>query len=63
MAGYIFKVMLEHTRPPMWRRVLVPEKITFYELHRVIHTVFGWEDEHLHSFIIPSQCIQSSSGK
>lgn len=58
MAGYIFKIMLEHTHPPVWRRVLVPEKITFYELHKVIQTVFGWEDDHLHSFSIPSQHIQ-----
>ncbi|WP_407691003.1 plasmid pRiA4b ORF-3 family protein [Ruminococcus turbiniformis] len=58
MPGYVFKIMLEDSHPPVWRRVLVPEKITFYDLHRVIQTVFGWDDEHLHSFSIPSQRIQ-----
>ena len=58
MPGYVFKIMLEDSHPPVWRRVLVPEKITFYDLHRVIQTVFGWDDEHLHSFSIPSQHIQ-----
>ena len=36
MAGYILKIMLEGTHPPVWRRVLVPEKITFADLHQVI---------------------------
>ena len=50
MAGYILKIMLEGTHPPVWRRVLVPEKITFADLHQVIQAVFGWKDAHLHEF-------------
>ena len=34
MAGYILKIMLEGTHPPVWRRILVPEKITFADLHQ-----------------------------
>lgn len=29
MAGYIFKIMLKHIHPPVWRRVLMPEKTHF----------------------------------
>lgn len=61
MAGYVFKIMLEHTHSPVWRRVLVPERSTFHDLHRVIQAVFGWENDHLHAFSIPSRRIQIGS--
>ena len=50
MAGYIVKITLENTHPPVWRRVIVPEDITFASLHEVIQRAFGWEDDHLHDF-------------
>ena len=57
MAGYVIKITLEDTHPPVWRRVVIPEKITFLDLHEVIQVLFGWEDEHLHDFSIPSKYI------
>ena len=57
MAGYILKIVLEDTHPPVWRRVAIPERITFYELHLVIQCLFGWEDGHLHNFSIPQEDI------
>ncbi len=33
MAGYILKIVLEDTHPPVWRRVVIPERISFYELN------------------------------
>ncbi len=66
MAGYILKIVLENTHPPVWRRVVIPERISFYELHLVIQCLFGWEDCHLHIFSIPSENIfieeEDSSG-
>lgn len=66
MAGYILKIVLEDTHPPVWRRVIIPERISFYELHLVIQCLFGWEDCHLHGFSIPSERIfideEESSG-
>ncbi|MBR1598815.1 MAG: SEC-C domain-containing protein [Lachnospiraceae bacterium] len=50
MAGYRVKITLKDTKPPVWRRVILPEKITFGELHQVIQILFGWEDYHLHVF-------------
>ena len=29
MAGYICKIVIEDTHPPVWRRVVIPDKITF----------------------------------
>ena len=62
MAGYILKIVIEDTHPPVWRRILIPEKITFEELHRVIQIIFGWTDEHLHDFQIPSENICIDDG-
>lgn len=63
MAGYILKIVLEDTHPPVWRRILIPEKITYEELHRAIQIVFGWTDEHLHDFRIPSEDICIDDGE
>lgn len=50
MSGHIVKIMLETTHPPVWRRVVLPEHISFYSLHKIIQIAFGWEDYHLHEF-------------
>lgn len=34
----------------IWRRLLIPEDFTLFELHRAIQIAFGWEDYHLHAF-------------
>jgi len=46
-----FKIQLKGiTKPPVWRRVLVPSNFTFERFHDVIQTVFQWEDCHLYLF-------------
>ena len=50
MSGIVLKITIEDTHPPVWRRLVVPENISFYDLHRVIQLVFGWEDMHMHIF-------------
>lgn len=50
MAGYQIKVNMEYVKPPMWRRLVIPDKITFADLHQVLQTAFGWDDGHLHDF-------------
>ena len=47
---YQLKITLKGSRPPIWRRVLVPSGITFHRLHRIIQTVFDWQDCHLYEF-------------
>lgn len=54
MAGYILKISLEDAHPPVWRRVLVPEKITFADLDGVIQVLFDWDGGHAHAFSLPS---------
>lgn len=47
---YKFKITLLGTKPPVWRRILVPENYTFYDLHVAVQGAMGWTDSHLHCF-------------
>ncbi len=44
------KIMLNDSKPPVWRRVLVPAGMPLPQLHQVIQALFGWLDYHLHQF-------------
>ena len=50
-AIYQFKVNLKESHPSIWRRIQVPD-CTLGELHEVLQVVMGWEDCHLHQFIV-----------
>ncbi len=50
---YQFKVTLRGIRPPIWRRIQVPETYTFWDLHVAIQDAMGWMDYHAHEFIVP----------
>src|SRR5215813_4027190 len=52
---YQIKVTLRGTRPPIWRRLLVPSGMTLEQLHSVLQAAMGWDDSHLHEFRIGSQ--------
>lgn len=46
-----FKIQLQNiTKPPVWRRVVVPADTTFAMFHIVIQAAMGWFDMHLYSF-------------
>ena len=49
---YQIKVTLLGTRPPIWRRLLVPVGLTLEQLHDVLQSAMGWEDCHMHDFRI-----------
>lgn len=46
------KITLNHIKPSIWRRVLVDSDIKLPDLHKIIQTVMGWTNSHLHQFII-----------
>lgn len=50
MSGYQIKVTIENTKPPVWRRLEIPNQITFRDLHDMLQEVFGWQEMHLHGF-------------
>jgi hypothetical protein len=49
---YQFKISLKGIRPPIWRRIQVPDYCTFWDLHVAIQDAMGWLDLHLHAFEI-----------
>lgn len=51
--GYQLKITIKGSHPPIWRRVIVPELITFYDLDTIIEELFGWTHSHLFEFYIP----------
>lgn len=49
---YQLKIALARSKPPIWRRILVPADGTLEKLHMAIQAAMGWEDDHLHAFEI-----------
>ena len=49
---YQFKIVLEDINPTIWRRIQVPDRYSFWDLHCAITDAFGWLDCHLHQFKI-----------
>jgi hypothetical protein len=49
---YQIKVTLLGTRPPIWRRLLVPADLTLEQLHDVLQAAVGWQHCHMHDFRI-----------
>ncbi|WP_162144907.1 plasmid pRiA4b ORF-3 family protein [Arthrobacter castelli] len=44
------KIGLHGSKPPIWRRIVVPSSIRLNELHAVIQLSFGWMGSHMHAF-------------
>jgi len=49
---YQLKVTLLEVEPPVWRHFQVLGENTLYDLHCVLQVVMGWQECHLHEFII-----------
>ncbi len=49
---YQLKVVLLGISPMIWRRLLVSSDSTLADLHYTLQIAMGWEDIHLHHFII-----------
>ncbi len=63
MGAYQLKITIKGSKPPIWRRVLVPEGITFEKLHRIIQTAFCWTDDHLYEFEFRSEGVRVALNK
>lgn len=48
---YQLRVTLLGTKPPIWRRLLVPGDLRLDQLHEVIQIAMPWTNSHLHQFI------------
>ncbi len=48
---YQLKIVLNGSKPPIWRRFLVDSTISLAQLHKIIQVVMGWDNCHLHQFV------------
>lgn len=55
-----FKITLNYAQPKIWRRILVPEYYTFWDLHCAIQAAMGWTNLHLHAFYIMDKASHSA---
>jgi hypothetical protein len=46
------RVSLVGSEPLIWRELLVPIEVRLDRFHRIIQTVMGWHDTHLHQFSV-----------
>ena len=60
---YQLKISIAGAKPPIWRRVQVPARITLAQLHEVIQALMGWYDSHLHLFDLPHREAETKSLK
>lgn len=52
-AGLLqLRIELDNVEPAVWRRVVVRDSLTFARLHHVIQEAMGWQDAHMHEFIV-----------
>lgn len=43
-------VRLRDVEPPVWRRIVAPERTTLADLHGILQAAMGWQDAHLWLF-------------
>ena len=61
--AFQLKIQLKWTNPKIWRRVIVPTSMTLRDLHDVIQAAMGWEDYHMHEFVIKKKRYQEPPEK
>jgi hypothetical protein len=49
---YQLHIQLAYIEPPIWRSIVVSGQITLFGLHQMLQVVMGWENSHLHQFIV-----------
>ena len=48
---YQIKIQLTEIHPPIWRKVVIPSDMLLSDLHKVLQSVMGWTNSHLHQFV------------
>ncbi len=67
MSSYVLKISFVDSEPLIWRKVIVPDKITFHRLHQVIQFVTNFEsyfsDYHLYEFDLREESLYVTNDK
>ncbi len=51
------RIQLRDVNPVVWRRILVPGSIRMAKLSRILLAAMGWNNSHLHAFLIGDKRI------
>ena len=62
MEGIRLKVKLEGSKPPVWRKIIVPDKISLADLRDVIIAIFGLDGNERYWFGLPQERKYSIHG-
>ncbi len=57
---YQLHIQLEEIEPAIWRRIIIPGKISLARLHRLLQLAMGWENYHLHLIRLVGKCHLAS---
>jgi hypothetical protein len=52
MDIYRVHVSLREIQPLIWRRIELASRTTLKQFHRILQIAMGWEDYHLHEYIV-----------
>lgn len=50
MKAYEIKVTIKNSKPPIWRKIIIPANINFMQMHNIIQVAFEWLNYHLYEF-------------
>lgn len=50
MKAYQMKIVIKNSKPPIWRRCIIPAGITFSQLSIILNKIMGWCGYHLSEF-------------
>lgn len=50
MKAFQLKMVIKNSKPPIWRRIIVPSGITFSQLSIILNKAMGWCGYHLFQF-------------
>ncbi|MDA3930129.1 MAG: plasmid pRiA4b ORF-3 family protein [Prolixibacteraceae bacterium] len=56
------KITLKNVKPVVWRRIVVSDELSFFQLHNVLQISFNWTNMHLYSFNIAGYHVETEKG-
>ena len=62
VPAFVMKITLKGVRPSVWRRVVVPQNMTFQKLGEIFIIAMGWSGYHMSVFEMPKTGVQIVMG-